>query len=645
MAPQKDYQGTIDTTVRTKDPPPPTLTHIKQTRPPSPSFDLNYERTKSTLELLHRDESLRRLHLRNLLLETDLADLQSTLSDETDRAEQAELDADSWQTSAAEAQDSLEHTTTELRARTRELENLKAEFTSLSQLSDTSAALLTEKLSLQRELGSLKPELEHYRGQAQANEALFAEKLTLQREVASTRAELDDATRETARLTKKLDKESEAEGALKVEIEEVRRELALVKQERVKAEKVAQKAGKEDNTATTAEIEGLKQDLAAEKRERSKAEKAAQKSDLDHSASKEVLDDKLSQFRNKLRETKAELKETKEELSRAQEAAVTRKAAPAAKNPRKRAADADAAIGTPGDAGPGAKRNKRASSVIGEKSNFSITPLLNRTRNVSAAPEEQQKNAQRPEQQQQQQAVAEPIEPPKEQDPDMPIPSIEPSTRYNSPFESRETSAAPPQQAEKASKGKPQPLAPASPGKANLKVKSTAPARKKAAATSKLEMVTEEIEDDEGSAPQQPPKPATKTAPAAKPRLSLKPKSLSSFASFRDGSVQPRQPSEQPFQQKKKRKLLGNAAKTIFDEDEAEEEAPANRRSRMGNVGFGGQRAFGAFGGGGFGRLGGLTGGKKKGPLVVAEDGFMFSPLKKQRKSMAEASKASEVGA
>lgn len=626
----------------------------KQTYTTTTSTELTYKRSKYDLDTLSQNEAYRRLELRNLLLRDGLDELNQSLMEEGERADHAEQDADSWKNTAADAQSGFERVENELRSRIRELENVRVELSSLSHLNDSSSALLTEKLSLQRELGALKPELEHFRSQATSNDHLLSEKLLLQRQLTSTKAELEDAHRESARLQKKLGKENEAEVALQQDIEDLRKVWAQEKEERSRAEKAATKASQEatkanqeGSAATVAELQELKQTLAIEKRERSQAEnsaeKAAKKEASDWEASKAVLEDKLDQFRNKLRSTKQTLKETQEELMTARNAAAaaTSKAVLTTKNPRKRAAEADATVGTPGDAGPGPKRNKRASSVIGEKSTFSITPLLNRTRNVSAAPDQPQEKQREASKQPTTKPVEEPVAPEMDaaiaQDPDVPLPSIEPASALNSPFTSRETSIAP-----DAANDKPRPLGPASPGKANLKVKPSAPAaRRKAAVTSKLEMVTEEIDEDENNEPaQQQLKVATKAAPA-KPRLSLKPRSLSTFSSFRDGSVQPREQSMQSMQ-KKKRKLLGNAAETIFDEDE-EANAPANPRSRLGSLGFGGQRAFGAFGAGGLGRMGGLIGGKKKGPLVVAEDGFMFSPLKKQRKAMAEAARGVEA--
>lgn len=380
-------------------------------------------------------------------------------------------------------------------------------------------------------------------------------------------------------------------------------------------------------------VDKLESELKNMQTLRAIAEKQLSKSTAEHEAQKAVLDDKLDQFRSKLKSTKEKLREAEKELEEARTQTqiatnVTTKAATKASNPRKRAIaqvaiDPDAAIGTPGD-GPGEralKRGKRASSVVGEKSTFSITPFLNRT--ASVAPE------------------------------DLPLASIEESDA--SPTTERTKPSS-----KQASAGR-QALVPASTSKSNSKGANVR--RKGAAASSNLEQVAEEesseneagvettvaasILNDENvppvfmvtaDKPTEPSKPKLKLK--ASYSAALKPKSLASFASFRDSSVPPQFHRQQSLsvapqqQQRKKRKLIGLTS-TIFDENE--EDAAIDTVGAAAK-GFGGvQRAFGAFG---VGRgLGGLSSlGMKKGPIVVAkEDGFMFSPLKRNKRGASAA--------
>jgi len=574
----------------------------------------------------------------------------------------------------------------------------------MQDISSDSTKLLTEKLALSRELATVKPELEHLRSQAGANDGLLTEKLSLQQELDAARAELTSEKRNLKRVLDRQGASSEHDAERETELEELRMELQKEKRDRQKSEKASQRAAEEqledlkkelakaktdrEKTEKLAaqdsdgQLKELRKELAKEKREREKeAKSAAQRNDSSAEVAEltntlteeryakktveaalvearkkeesleaelatlrqandkdakqatkavttqldaakrelarekdehEATNEKLNLFRDKLRTTKEKLKQTEADLLEAQQAvrphspAVNAKAH---KNPRKRAAvqfDPDAAIGTPGDGGK-AKRAKRASSVVGEKSTFSITPFLNRTADVM------QDDA---------------------NDGDEPMASIEadsPSAPKTKPTQKKPSTTV---------------LAPASTNKIVRKPSATAKTKKPSVVMTLNTVAEEEDDDDDASAPAAA---ITTVLPKAQavPKLKtkapvpvLKPKSLTSFASFRDSSLPP-----QPLvvQNKKKRKLLGSAfgAKTIFDEDEEDAEArPIGLGA--GKSTLGGQRALGGLAklSGGFGRgslLTGGFGGKTKGPIRVASDGFMFSPLKKDRKAMAAA--------
>lgn len=223
-----------------------------------------------------------------------------------------------------------------------------------------STKLLTEKLTLARELSSLKPELDHLRSQVASHQTLLAEKLSMQRQLSTVQVELETERRATRRSLAKEGK-SQAEDA-KLE----------------------------------SRIESLQVDLAKERCERQRIEREAQKASTELENKNTALESRLDAFRNKLKTTKDQLKETQTALQKAEisviaasgrAAASANPAIPAVRNPRKRAAvemDADTMIGTPGDL-PAAKRNKKSSTLPGEKSIFSVTPFLNRT--VSVVPE------------------------------------------------------------------------------------------------------------------------------------------------------------------------------------------------------------------------------------------------------------------
>ena len=223
-----------------------------------------------------------------------------------------------------------------------------------------STKLLTEKLTLARELSSLRPEIDHLRSQATSHQSLLAEKLSLQRQLNTAQSELETEKRSTQRI---LDKENKAQ------VEDARQ---------------------------ASRVETLQADLAKERRERQKLERDAQKASMESENRATTLESRLDAFRTKLKTTKDQLKETQTALEKAQIAvratsertkSTVNSRAPFPINSRKRVAtdmEDDTMIGTPGTL-PGAKKGKTVSSLVGEKSTFSITPFLNRT--ASVAPE------------------------------------------------------------------------------------------------------------------------------------------------------------------------------------------------------------------------------------------------------------------
>ena len=426
---------------------------------------------------------------------------------------------------------------------------------SLHGVTMDSTKLLTEKLTLARELSSLKPELDHLRSQVASHQTLLAEKLSLQRQLSTVQVELETEKRSTQRVLAKEGK-SQAEDA-KLE----------------------------------SRVESLRAELAKERRERQKIEREAQKVSAELENKNTTLESRLDAFRNKLKTTKEQLKEMQTALQRAEASAqapssrVVTSANPAvflARNPRKRAAvemDADTMIGTPGDL-PVAKRNKKVSTLPGEKSTFSITPFLNRT--ASVAPESPASgHAGRDGEDNE-----EPADSPSAKSKPKAVPSAATSDSVD-----KLQSAKPTAQAKK-----PGILETVKAGKGNSR---PPPARKRKAAPT-LEQVAEKKNDENTSSTAEPPKPTTsKGVPDDTTNEGLEMK-------------------------KKKRKLLGGGlGKTLFDEDDGD--------SLKGDRGLvGGVRGFGTLARGG---LGGPKFGPRKAPGASSSGFGTISPLKKDRKA------------
>lgn len=217
--------------------------------------------------------------------------------------------------------------------------------------------MLTEKLTLARELSSLRPEVDHLRSQAVSHQALLAEKLSLQRQLSTIQVELETEKRSINRVLAK------------------------------------EKMAYTEDIKVESRLETLQRELAKERRDRQKHECEARKAYTDSESKISTLESRLDAFRTKLKTTKEQLKETQAALESAQDIpnTSTRGKKPndmkttLAKHLWKRPAaqiDADTMIGTPGDL-PAAKKSRRASCSVGEKSTFSITPFLNRTVSIA----------------------------------------------------------------------------------------------------------------------------------------------------------------------------------------------------------------------------------------------------------------------
>lgn len=268
--------------------------------------------------------------------------------------------------------------------------------TAMSGVSMDSTKILTAKLALARELATLKPELEHLRSQAAYQQTVLSEKLALQRQLSSLEVELETERRATKRISEKS-KNKDKELELQQKLDDLQKELAREKREREKtAKKISgQPAGKgindhEGRAELQQKLEALQKTLDDERRDKEKIRTHMQK-DLDDAESRSILlEGKLDLLRTKMRAIKEELKECQTELEHARgttsrgPSTVRKGGDTLTKSARKRPAaelSTDLNIGTPdGAVFHTIKRGRMdQTSRPGEKSNFSITPYLNRT--------------------------------------------------------------------------------------------------------------------------------------------------------------------------------------------------------------------------------------------------------------------------
>ncbi|KAL8658937.1 MAG: hypothetical protein Q9202_007354 [Teloschistes flavicans] len=322
-------------------------------------FSLAYEKCLRQNDVLHGIESLRKLRVHVLLCENENEHLREQINEDEQHMQRMEHGKNAMRTRIKKLEASLESAHGEARVKSREIETLKAETHSLHSVTMDSTKLLTEKLALARELSTLRPEIDHFRSQVASNRTLLAEKLLLEHRLSTVQMELESEKKSMQHVLAK-------DGKMRAEDAKIESQLQLIKAE-----------------------------LQREQRARQTLERENREASSTWDAQKITLESRLETFRSKLRTTKDSLKDAQRELqdarstakSDANERADAQHGRNTMVNTKKRNAAqmlSDSMIGTPGGM-VNDRRTKRASTLPGDKSTFSITPYLSRM--ASAAPE------------------------------------------------------------------------------------------------------------------------------------------------------------------------------------------------------------------------------------------------------------------
>lgn len=430
--------------------------------------------------------------------------------------------------------------------------------------------VLQEKLALSRKLDQIQPELEHLQSQLENHRAIVAQKQDLERQLSSVEVELENEKRSKQRIQSK----SQDNDEWKEKFEEAKREL-----------------------------EKLKKEHSRELREAR--------------GEYEMLEGRVEDTRTKLKKTQADLKDTRAELASCRaELEEARQITANSKSNKKdatikeqhvgkrRAHDMsmeDISIGTPGPDEATLRRpfKKRGAerALVGEKSTFSITPFLNRTKNVSDnlsdEPGELHSPTGKPAD------APEPVMLPEEEAVEAAnSPSVEPlneASGSDGQVDGHVSAEEIEQPKAQKVRGRPRKALDEAP---TTKKNMPAQIKKKSKATkagSKLDVVSEEVEAGEK---------------VAEP--SEKPKKLSGLSKSNPAPALLKHSTDDADARKKKRKVLGGGNKTLFDDDE-DEPVPKPSKIQMG------------------------AGRKLKAPLGGPRNAFggaTFSPLKKDRRGV-----------
>ncbi|KAF2877797.1 hypothetical protein BDV95DRAFT_588824 [Massariosphaeria phaeospora] len=318
------------------------------------NLELSLEKSKHSVEIVAKDEDLRKLRVSQCLLQDDNGELHDQLEEEQARSDELEDALDEALVQLDQYKAEGEQAQNRMRTQAREVANLKAELKAMENVTSDSNKILSEKLALTREMSSLRPEVEHLRAQVESNHGLLAEKLALQRQLTALQVDLENEKRTAARVAAKQGKKMEQDEELRSEMEELRNDLAREKKDRLKAEsalakaekatekvqadlesqqqaservqaklekvtkKEAEKAGKRAEERGV-ELEELRQELEQERSARQKAEKASKKG-TQRDTELEELREELEQERAARRKAeKAGLKASNNDTAQANE--------------------------------------------------------------------------------------------------------------------------------------------------------------------------------------------------------------------------------------------------------------------------------------------------------------------------------------
>ncbi|KAH7118872.1 hypothetical protein B0J11DRAFT_78869 [Dendryphion nanum] len=263
-------------------------------------LELSLERSRNSVEVVAKDEEIRKLRVSKALLQNQVDELLEQLDEEQTRSESLEDALDDALMNLDQHRADAELTQNQIRTQSREVANLKAELKAMENVTSDSNKILSEKLALTREMSSLRPEVEHLRAQVESNHGLLAEKLSLQRQLTTFQVELENEKRTTARAVAKQGKKSEQEEELRIEIEDLRKELAKEKKDRLKIEGTLAKAEK----ATESALADLESQQQATERAQAKLDKANKKEATKANKREEERDAEFEELRLELNREK-----------------------------------------------------------------------------------------------------------------------------------------------------------------------------------------------------------------------------------------------------------------------------------------------------------------------------------------------------
>jgi chromosome segregation ATPase len=371
------------------------------------------------IDLVVKDEECRRLRVSSHFLRNEISSLQDQVA-QKDKDMQG-LAAREVKTRAAlnTAQAACQTQEKCLKQQERDGAKLEAELKSLDGVSKEAVTAHTDKLAMTREIERLRPEIEHLRSQLADHKSTIAEKLALEHQVNSLEIQVESEKQSAQQIQGRL---AAAEAQIATEekagskarqeatasLEEMQQRLKEAESKLAEFQKQAQERIKGDDAQIISELRNRLEDsmsqIASEKKMASRAQKEADNTLSRANTKIEALQTKIEGLETKLQSTQDDLTLCRAELAELGQRKVALKEAhkisrsdalpkksAIAKGGRKRPAvevsmgDFTLQMHTPSaDDKPrrALKRKVVEQSLLVEKSLFSITPFLAKTRTL-----------------------------------------------------------------------------------------------------------------------------------------------------------------------------------------------------------------------------------------------------------------------
>ncbi|KAK8150091.1 hypothetical protein G3M48_004144 [Beauveria asiatica] len=322
------------------------------------------------IELINRDESERRFSLKVLALRDANAALEHLVSEKELHIFYLEKTLQNLRSDLSETKQRSSQLESGLHNQRSEIRFLKADIENLNSSVNLSAGALHDNATLTRELDSLRQELEQLKLQLASHEAIVASNGELRRRINSMEVDLENEMRSKLRAQQMGDK-------------------GVISDLRSKLQKCENKLNAEKE-----EKESLKQELTDSRRETEHQQEQVTK-----------MRSKLKELQSTLKDAQMDLQQSQCELSKARETSTDLTKKPHPKAPKVRLPRVimeppistvetcldDMDIQTPGNENISDIRQHRRRALehaqLGEKSKFSITPFLNKTRDATEYPD------------------------------------------------------------------------------------------------------------------------------------------------------------------------------------------------------------------------------------------------------------------